>query len=169
MTLEAIEEGAAVFIDANIFIYHFVGASRQCTALLARCESRELRGVTSALVIAEVCHRLMTIEAVERKLVPPRNVVSKLAASPDIVRHLFTYEIATDAVPSMGIEIDPVDEAILMHGLRIQRRWGLLTNDSLVVAAMLRGGFRILATADRRLSTVNEIEVATPTDLRSER
>jgi len=52
MTLDAIEEGAAVFIDANVFIYHFVGASPQCTAFLASCESRELRGATSALVLA---------------------------------------------------------------------------------------------------------------------
>jgi len=139
MTLDAIEEGAAVFIDANVFIYHFVGASPQCTAFLARCESRELRGATSALVLAEVCHRLMTIEAVERKLVAPRNVVSKLAARPDLVRQLVTYEAATEAIPSMGVEVGAMTEAILMHGLRIQRRQGLLTNDSLIVAAMLRG------------------------------
>ena len=168
MTLEAIEEGAAVFIDANIFLYHFAGASPQCTALLGRCESRELRGATSALVVAEVCHRLMTIEAVERKLVSPRNVVGKLAARPDAVRQLITYEIATEAIPSMGIEISPLTETTLMHGLRIQRRWGLLTNDSLVVAAMLAGGFRILATADRRLSVAHDVEAATPTDLRSD-
>ena len=36
MTFDAIEEGSAVFIDANVFIYHFAGASPQCTALLSR-------------------------------------------------------------------------------------------------------------------------------------
>jgi predicted nucleic acid-binding protein len=167
MTFEAIEEGSAVFIDANVFIYHFVGASPQCTALLARCESRQLRGATSALVLAEVCHRLMTIEAVERKLVSPRNVVHKLAARPDLARQLVTYEAAIEAIPSMGVEVTALTEATLLHGLRLQRRYGLLTNDSLVVAAMLRGGFRILATADRHLAAVDEIETAVPTDLRS--
>ncbi len=103
MTLDEIEEGSAVFIDANVFIYHFVGASPQCTAMLARCESRKLRGATSALVLAEVCHRLMTIEAVERKLVAPRNVVSKLATRPDLLRQLMTYETAIE--PSLRWEL----------------------------------------------------------------
>jgi predicted nucleic acid-binding protein len=169
MTFEAIEEGSAVFIDANVFIYHFVGASPQCTALLARCESRQLRGATSALVAAEVCHRLMTIEAVQRKLVSPANVVRKLAARPDLARQLVTYEAAVESIPSMGVEVSPLTEETLMHGLRLQRRYGLLTNDSLIVATMLRLGFRLLATADRRLTAVHEIETAGPTDLDSKR
>jgi predicted nucleic acid-binding protein len=165
MTLDAIEEGAPVFIDANIFVYHFLGSSKQCTALLTRCESEEIRGVTSALVLAEVCHRLMTLEAAERKLVAPRNIVSKLAARPDLVRQLTTYESAVEAIPSMRIEVTALDEFSLMSGLRIQRRYGLLTNDSLIVATMLRGGIGILATADRRFSIVDQIQTATPTDL----
>ena len=165
MNLDGIEEASAVFIDANVFIYHFVGASPQCSRFLARCESRELRGATSALVLAEVCHRLMTIEAVERNLVAPRNVVSKLATHPDLVRQLMTYETAIEAIPSMGVEVTPLTDAIVIQGLRIQRRYGLLTNDSMVMATMFRDGFRILATADRRLARVDRIETALPTDL----
>jgi predicted nucleic acid-binding protein len=165
MNLDAIEEASAVFIDANVFIYHFVGASAQCSTFLARCESRELRGATSALVLAEVCHRLMTIEAVERKLMAPSNVASKLATRPDLVRRLMTYESAIEAIPSMGIEVTAVTDTIVVQGLRIQRRYGLLTNDSMVIATMLRDGFRILATADRRLARVDGIETALPTDL----
>ena len=65
----------------------------------------------------------------------------------------------------MGIEVSPLTEALVMNGLRVQRRYGLLTNDSLIVSAMLSSGVRILATADRRFSTVNEIETAIPGDL----
>lgn len=165
MTLDTIEDGSAVFIDANVFIYHFTGASAQCTSLLARCASGRLRGATSALVAAEICHRLMTLEAVERKLVSLRNVVRKLGERPDLARQLVTYETAIEAIPGMGIEITALAEATVMHGLRIQRRYGLLTNDSLIVASMLSGGFHLLATADRRFGSVNEIDVAMPTDL----
>jgi predicted nucleic acid-binding protein len=165
VTFHEIDEGNAVFIDANVFIYHFIGASPQCTELLARCESRRLQGSTSALVLAEVCHRLMTIEAVRRKLVSPGNVVHKLVARPELVRQLVTYEGAIGAVPAMGIEIAAVTEATLMDGLRLQRRYGLLTNDSLIVAGMLQAGLHMLATADRRLAEVDEIELAVPADL----
>jgi predicted nucleic acid-binding protein len=165
MRFDAIEEGSAIFVDANVFIYHFVGASPQCTGLLARCESRQLRGSTSVLVLAEVCHRLMTVEAVQEKLISPGNVVRKLAERPNVIRQLVTYQSSIEAIPSMGIEIAPTSEEIVMQGLRLQRRYGLMTNDSLIVAAMLHEGFRLLAAADRRLAAVDEIEVAVPTDL----
>jgi predicted nucleic acid-binding protein len=166
MTLAAIEEGARVFIDANVFIYHFAGASGQCTDLLARCEAGRVRGFTSALVVAEICHRLMTIEAVERKVVTSRNVVRKLAERTELVRQLFRYQAAVEAVPSMGIEIGPLTESIIMQGLRLQQRYGLLTNDSLILSAMLRNGIHILVSADRRFEAISEIDVAVPSDLR---
>jgi predicted nucleic acid-binding protein len=165
MTLADLEEGAAVFVDANVLIYHFVGASPECTALLGRCEARDLRGVTSAVVVAEVSHRLMMIEAVERKLVTPGNVARKLARRADVVRQLARYQASIEAIPAMDIEISPVTEATILLGLRYQRRYGLLTNDSLVVASMQQQGVRSLATADERLRIVDEIELFVPADL----
>jgi predicted nucleic acid-binding protein len=167
MTLAGIEEGSAVFIDANVFIYHFVGASPECTGLLRRCETSEVQGSTSSLVLAEVSHRLMMIEAVERRFVTPGNVVRKLLRRPDMVRQLATHEANVQAIPAMGIEITAVTEATIMLGLRHQRRYGLLTNDSLIVAGMQQHGVRFLATADRRLAIVDEIEIVVPTALSS--
>ena len=61
--------GASIFIDANIFIYHFTGVSEECSEFLTRCESREITGQTSINVILEVLHRLMMVEAVTKNLV----------------------------------------------------------------------------------------------------
>lgn len=165
MTLANLEEGSAVFIDANVLIYHFVGASQECTALLGRCEAREVRGLTSAVVVAEVSHRLMMIEAVERKLVSPGNVVRKLVQRADVVRQLARYQASVEAIPAIGIDISPVSETTILLGLRHQRRYGLLTNDSLVVASMQQQGVRSLATADERLRIVDEIDLFVPADL----
>ncbi len=165
MTLAEIEEGTRVFLDANVFVYHFVGASSECTELFRRCETGEVQGSTSALVLAEVCHRLMMIEAVERRLVAAGNVARKLARRPDVVRQLAIHEGSIQAIPAMGIEIVGVTEATMLLGLRHQRRYGLLTNDSLIVASMQQQGVRLLATADRRLAVVDEVEIRVPTDL----
>jgi predicted nucleic acid-binding protein len=159
------EDGSAIFIDTNIFIYHFIGASPQCTGLFGRCETRELRGYTSALVLAEVCHRLMTIEALEKKLISPGSPARKLARRPDLVRKLTTPEAALGTIPRTGIEIIALTDATLRQGLRIQKQYGVLTNDSLIVATMLDGGFHVLATADRRLAAVSEIDSVVPNDL----
>jgi len=166
MTLADIDEGSRVFVDANVFVYHFVGASSECTALLGRCETGEVQGSTSALVLAEVCHRLMMVEAVERRLVSAGNVARKLTRRPDVIRQLATHEASVQAIPAMGIEIVEVTEATMLLGLRYQRRYGLLTNDSLIVASMQQQGVRRLATADRRLAIVDEVEIRVPTDLR---
>ncbi|MGH7332565.1 MAG: type II toxin-antitoxin system VapC family toxin [Candidatus Rokuibacteriota bacterium] len=165
MTLAEIEDGASVFVDANVFVYHFAGASSDCTALLRRCETGEVQGYTSALVLAEVCHRLMMIEAVERRLVAAGNIARQLARRPDVVRQLVIHDASIQAIPAMGIEIIDVTEATMRLALRHQGRYGLLTNDSLIVASMQQRGLRLLATADRRLSVVDEVEVRVPTDL----
>jgi uncharacterized protein len=46
-TLDQIEEGSRVFIDASIFIYHFTGMSLKCRLLLERCEQGRVAGITS--------------------------------------------------------------------------------------------------------------------------
>jgi predicted nucleic acid-binding protein len=66
MRFADIPHATDVFLDANTFVYHFIadpnfGAS--CTKFLKRIESHEIVGWTSPHVLAEVSHRLMTIEA----------------------------------------------------------------------------------------------------------
>ena len=66
MKFDALRNGNSVFIDANIFIYNFGGQSAECKDVLLRCAKGELRGITSTFVIAEVLHRLMVAEAIEK-------------------------------------------------------------------------------------------------------
>ena len=60
MRLSGLPEGTRVFIDANIFIYHFSAASRfnsSCTDFLERVEFGAVHGVTSAAIVQETVHR----------------------------------------------------------------------------------------------------------------
>lgn len=66
MTLADLQNGDRLFIDANIFIYHFGGQSPECKTFLERCARRELVGYTATVNLAEVLHRLMIAEAVEK-------------------------------------------------------------------------------------------------------
>ncbi|HJX59765.1 MAG TPA: hypothetical protein VJ462_00620 [Thermodesulfobacteriota bacterium] len=66
MNLSDLESGFSIFIDANIFIYHFSKESKFNPAssdFLERVESREVYGFTSIPVVQEVTHRMMIIEA----------------------------------------------------------------------------------------------------------
>ena len=60
--LADIPSGSRVFIDSNIFIYHFLDLSEICTSFLERIGAHEIRGFTSEVVMAEVLHKLMVAE-----------------------------------------------------------------------------------------------------------
>jgi predicted nucleic acid-binding protein len=66
MTFADLPAGASVFLDANTLIYHFEPHPQfgpACTKLVERIENQELEGFTSTHVLAEMTHRLMTLEA----------------------------------------------------------------------------------------------------------
>ena len=105
MTLAELRDGDSVFIDANIFIYHFGGRSAACKLLLERCARRELQGYTSTPTLAEVLHRLMVAEAVQKKLVTPRTAIRKLKDQPELVKQLTEYHEDVDKIEQMNLTI----------------------------------------------------------------
>ena len=157
--------GTTVLIDSTIFVYHFTAASEDCRAFLARCESGRIEGITSAAVIAEVTHRLMTVEAVMRGLVTPGNVARKLAEKPEIVRMLSQYERDAEAIALMGVRIVTLDLPALLRGGELRAAHGLMTNDSLVAAAALDEAGGRLASADTAFDIVPGLELHSPRDL----
>ena len=85
MTLAAIAQGDSVFVDANIFVYHFAPdpvLQVPCGQFLQRLENQELQGYTSTHVLAEAAHRLLTIEARIRFGWKSGKVVRRLKQNP---------------------------------------------------------------------------------------
>ena len=165
MTLDRVPPASRIFLDSTIFIYHATGASAQCRALLERCEFGDVAGVTSVVVLAEVAHRLMTIEAVATGLVPGKGVVKKLRARPDLVRRLHVYHEHIERIPLMGIDVVPLEIGALLRSADIRREYGLLVNDSLVVAAAHGSGIGHLASADPDFARVKDLKLYRPGDL----
>lgn len=163
--LSEIPAGASVFLDATIFLYHFTGASPSCRNLLARCEAGDLHGLTSAVALAEVTHRLMTIEAVARGLVAPGNVVKKLRDRPEIVRQLSLYQEQVNKIPWMSVEVVPLERRLLATAAPLRTRYGLLTNDSILLATALDQGIVAFASADRDFGRVDTVQLYSPPDL----
>jgi predicted nucleic acid-binding protein len=165
LTLDGIPSAGRVFLDSSIFIYHATGASPQCRVLLERCESGEVAGVTTTVVLAEVAHRLMTIEAVASGLVSGKDVVKKLRARPDLVSRLTVYQEQVERIPLMGIDVIPLDLATILRSADVRSRYGLLVNDSLVIAAARGAELEILASADADFGRVEDLRLYRPGDL----
>lgn len=161
-TLKEIETGAAVFIDANIFLYHYAGISEDCTEFLGRCASGELKGTTAAHLVAEVLHRAMIMEAMAKNLAPKSNVVAKLKADPGTVRRLSDHAAAGAAIMDMGVDVVPLTAEILRASGWVRSQSGLLVNDSLTVATMRACGITALATNDEDFARIDGIRLYRP-------
>ena len=139
--------------------------SRECRDLLERCGRRELDAFTGTHVLLEVAHRLMMIEAVDKGLVTPGNVPSKLRRRPELASQLNDHSEAIRTIMNTGIEILQVDADILELSANLRSQTGFLVNDSVSLAMMRRHGIPAIATNDRDFQRVDWLEVHLPTDL----
>lgn len=105
MRFDALRNGDSVFIDANIFIYNFGGQSVECKNVLVRCAQGELRGITSTFIIAEVLHRLMVAEAIEKEFITDKNPVKQLKEHAEIIKKLSTYIHDVEKIGDMNLEV----------------------------------------------------------------
>ncbi len=165
MTLTEIRSGSSVFIDANIFIYHFAGRSEECASFLERVESTELRGFVGQVGILEVAHRLMVLEALERGLSGKSNPAARLARQPEVVRGLSKYYFSVLRIRGMKVEVLPLPEDFLTASQEFRQSHGLLVNDSLVPMGMRQAGLSILASADEAFDGIPGIQRFAPSDV----
>ena len=159
-SLSEVPDGASVFVDANIFIYHFSGPtplSPACSAFLERVEHGALHGFTSTIVLIEVLHRLMIIEAVGALQIAPRDVPRYLKEHPHQAKALAAHQAATQKIQQMGVQLVIVGVEDIERSHAIKREHGLLTNDALVLAVMERSGVTALASNDPDFQTVDTI------------
>ena len=160
--LDAVPSGTALFIDANIFLGHFLRVQPLCTSFLERVWARELLGVTSVGVLAEVRHGLLRAETTARFHVPSRHVLKYLRTHPRRIAELTDARRALGELKQWSLRIVHVTRGQLWHACRISERFGLLTNDALHVAALRAHRLRHLASADRDFLHVPRLTVWTP-------
>jgi len=167
MPLERIENlpaGTHLFLDANTFIYAFLGHSSQCRNVLGHCASEQVFGITILEVINEVTHRLMVAEALGTGVIK-RDRVRDLRGKRREIAKLTEYWAQTSAIFGLNILVLPSDEARLYRAQSVRSRYGLLTNDSLISAAMEENAVDSLATRDSDFDHISDIKIYKPTDI----
>ncbi|MBI2361191.1 MAG: PIN domain-containing protein, partial [Deltaproteobacteria bacterium] len=148
----------------NIFVYAFLGHATQCRDLLARCATEQVFGITSLDVVNEVTHRMMLAEALGSGVIK-RDSVRELRGKWREIAKLTAYWAQTAGIFALNILVLTSDEARLHRAQTVRARHGLLTNDSLIVAAMDEYGIDSLATRDDDFDHVSGVTVYKPTDI----
>ena len=83
-----------------------------------------------------------------------------------VIRNLTIYRDKVSALVALGFGFEPCLESdLLTKALDLQKRHGLLTNDSLIAAVALRIGADALASADARFKDVSGLAVYSPSDI----
>lgn len=152
MTFNDIRAGEAVFLDANVLVYaaspHPVHGPA-CVGLLDRIEQQQdIQGFTSADVLADVVHRLMTIEAANRYNWPLQGIANRLRRHPSEVQQLLTPRRSVDEIIAARVTVLPVTVQHISGAVDLSRQFGLLMGDAVIVAAMHSQGFSALASLD---------------------
>lgn len=154
-----------VFIDANIFIYHFIyetAGSQFCTSFLKRVENEEIKGLTSTIVLAEISHRLMVFEAIEKYKLDSKKAVRFLKEHPAKVKSLNKHLNAVNEIKEMGVSLITVEPQDIFASHILQKKYGFLTNDAINLHLMLRDSIFNLASNDPDFERVDFIALYKP-------
>jgi predicted nucleic acid-binding protein len=132
-------------------LHHFTGHPRfgpACTDLLERIENGDYSGYTSAPVLGEVVHRLMTVEAGSLFGWPPKGIANRLRRHPAEVQKLSRYRQAIDELSLLRVRVLDSTGRLVSRAADFSRQTGLLSNDALIVATMGENGLTNLASND---------------------
>lgn len=151
MIFADIPAGTSVFVNANTFVYYFMPnpvLGPACRDLLERIARREIFGITSAHVMSDVAHRVMTLEAMVKLGLPIAGIARRLRRHPDDVKSLVRFQQAIDEVPQFGIQVMPITQQLISTAALISQQTGLLSGDARIVALMQSHGLTDLASHD---------------------
>lgn len=155
-----IPSGSSCVIDTNVLLYAHQRISAPASRLLRRCAVSDIIGILPSIVWEELCHRLMVAEAVASGRIAGPNPARKLAERPEVVRDLEGYRTSLAELAAVGLQFEPVTrEDVLIGAADLQRRYGLLTNDSIIAACAIRLGADCLVTSDRGFADITELQV----------
>ena len=105
------------------------------------------------------------MKAEVKKKFNPGKLMKFLQDRPDEVKKLTEYWANTRRLLALNLLFIPLELDIVEHAHPERVAAGLLTNDSMIIAAMRLYGISHLATADNGFAAVANINVYTPTDL----
>jgi predicted nucleic acid-binding protein len=151
MTLADLKRGDAVFVDANIFVYHFAPdpvLGGACTQFLDQIERQELVGYTSTSILCEVAHRLATLEARTQFGWSAGKVIQRLKQNPGHFPCLSVFRAAVEAICKSKVQVLTATPPLIVTAVGTSQQAGLLIIDAVTVALMQMNGLTKLASSD---------------------
>ena len=170
MNLAQFDQPEPIFLDANIFVYHFHHDSPYhptCTAFLRRVALGELSGVISTLVIDEVVYALLihtgshVLQTTKVSLIKQR-----LTHEPALARQCYAKaRVAWDLLAKLrqgGMRVLEVPFDLMEDALRLGAAHGLLPRDAMHYAVCLRHRIHHVASRDAHFQRLPHLQFWSP-------
>lgn len=165
-TLRDIPEQATVMLDANVVIYALFPHGRyhqMCKELLQRGARSELHLRLTVSAAADIIHRAMILEFLAQGQVQrSADAVTYLKQHPQAVQQLSRYKSILRDLIQAKVMILPLTYRDLHASRQYREQYGLLTNDSLLLAVMQRERIHYIATNDPDFDQVPGFAVRQP-------
>jgi len=158
-----------IFIDANIFIYNALDHplyGDSCSNFLNRVECGLIDGVITTHVIDEVLFKILTAKAScyldKTTIWDIKDKMKDVSFSKKVYSAVWKYADYLDELTSYGVTILPADMGTIMRSVELGEKYGLLTTDSIHLAAMMRHKICNIATNDSDFERVDLVAVWNP-------
>jgi predicted nucleic acid-binding protein len=165
-TLRDIPDQATVMVDTNVIVYALFPQGRyhqMCKDLLQRGARSEVQLRLTVSAAADVVHRAMILEFLAQGQVQrSADAVTYLKQHPQTIQQLSRYKNILRDITQAKIMILPLTYRDLHASKQYREQYGLLTNDSLLLAVMQREQIHYLATNDLDFERVPGIAVRQP-------
>ena len=156
----------SVMMDANIVVYALFPQTKQhssCKHLLERGARSEIQLHMVVNAVADVLHRTMIFELLAQGVVQKSSdAVNHLKQHPQTVQQLTRYKTVLRDLRQVRINILALSYQDLHSSRQYRENYGLMTNDSLIVAVMKREKIQHLATNDIDFQRIPDITVCLP-------
>jgi len=166
--LITIPDRISVFVDTNIFYYHFTGKSVTCTAFFNRIARGDFNAYVNTEVLSDLLHKLMLAEAgLKMNIDTAAKLKRYLSSHRTALTQLTEHQSQFESTLAMGLKVIRITKSLLINTQYERSAFGLLTNDSLHLGTMLRHRVPIahVATRDGDFGHVHNLTVWVPQDV----
>jgi len=162
--------GTSVFVDTNIFHYHFQGLSVTCTAFIDRVANHEIEAYVNTQVLSDLLHKLMMSEAIRKNCMKkgsnPQALKKYLKGIRGQPNPLGDCEIQFASVLAFGVQVLPINEKLFLDTKNDRQHYYLMTGDSLHLGTMNRRNVPLqdIVTKDADFALIPGITAWMPMD-----
>ncbi len=164
--LSIIPAGKKVFIDANIFLYEVFDHPRfgeNAYKILKDVENGTIKGITSTLVLDEVLHKMILIEASDKFHISTKDTVSFLKKNPKEIPLLESSWKDIDRIQEIeNLTVCGISPDVFKSSINVAKANMLLTHDALHIAVMKYESISDIASNDSDFGRIEGITIWKP-------